>query len=139
MSTLAERLELALKNADKKSADLARACEVKPPSVSDWLSGKTKKMEGANLLMAAEFLNVEPWWLATGIGSMERRANAPSPSRHQELGPQTQILLDAIAKAEAAGMPNRAFRVLLETLKTFEDLRGDPADDDLDLNALDRE
>ncbi|WP_186120601.1 helix-turn-helix domain-containing protein [Burkholderia gladioli] len=139
MSTLAERLELALKSADKKPAELARACAVKAPSVSDWLSGKTKKMEGANLLMAADFLNVEPWWLATGEGSMERRPTAPAPSRDRELGQQSRALVEAIARADASGMPTRAFRVLHETLKTFEDLRGVPAHDELDLDAPDQE
>lgn len=71
MSTLAERLEKALAGPPpKRPADLARACGVKPPSVSDWLSGKTKKMEGANLLAAAEFLDVSYWWLAAGQGPM---------------------------------------------------------------------
>jgi|GEM_PF-679684 len=71
MTTLAERLEKALADPpSKRPADLARACGVKPPSVSDWLSGKTKKMEGANLLAAAEFLEVNYWWLATGKGPM---------------------------------------------------------------------
>ena len=71
MNTLAERLEKALAGPPpKRPADLARACGVKPPSVSDWLSGKTKKMEGANLLAAAEFLDVNYWWLAAGQGPM---------------------------------------------------------------------
>lgn len=54
----------------KKQADLARACGVKQPSVNDWLSGKTKSIEGANLLRAAKFLGVRPDWLATGKGPM---------------------------------------------------------------------
>lgn len=53
-----------------KAADLARACDVKSPSVSAWLTGKTKNLEGANLLAAAELLRVNPWWLATGRGQM---------------------------------------------------------------------
>jgi transcriptional regulator with XRE-family HTH domain len=72
MTTLAERLLAALdRDKSLSQAGLAKACGIKPPSVSDWLSGKTKKMEGANLLMAAQYLNVDAWWLATGKGSME--------------------------------------------------------------------
>lgn len=52
-----------------KGVDLARAVGVKPPSVSDWLSGKSKTMEGENLLKASKFLGVNPNWLATGNGS----------------------------------------------------------------------
>lgn len=50
--------------------DLADACGIKPPSVSDWLSGKTKSMDGHNLLAASEFLRVRPKWLAEGVGPM---------------------------------------------------------------------
>ncbi|HAV5450869.1 helix-turn-helix domain-containing protein [Acinetobacter baumannii] len=71
MKTLAERLRYAMEvlPAKKiKGVDLARAVGVKPPSVSDWLSGKSKTMEGENLLKASKFLGVNPNWLATGIG-----------------------------------------------------------------------
>jgi transcriptional regulator with XRE-family HTH domain len=75
MSTLAERLSEAMKGPPKVSgATLAKACRVKPPSVSDWLSGKTKTMEGSNLLAAARCLNVDPDWLATGIGTKKFRS-----------------------------------------------------------------
>ncbi len=139
MTTLAERLEQAMKlPPEKKAADLARACRVRAPSVSDWLSGKTKKMEGANLLLAAEFLNVDPWWLATGEGHMDRRPTAPAPQRQEALGAHAQALVDALTKADKVGMPSTAFAALLETLKVFEDLRGQPQRDDLlDLNAPD--
>lgn len=49
---------------------LANACGIKSPSVSDWLSGRTKHIEGANLLAASKFLKVRPEWLATGRGDM---------------------------------------------------------------------
>ncbi|EIK96083.1 putative phage repressor [Pseudomonas sp. M47T1] len=56
-------------------AALARACGIKPPSVNDWLSGKTKTIEGENLLNAAEALKVIPMWLATGKGPMRKDAD----------------------------------------------------------------
>ncbi|CAB5281487.1 XRE family transcriptional regulator [Burkholderia multivorans] len=140
MTTLAERLEQAMKMPpEKKAADLARACRVRAPSVSDWLSGKTKKMEGANLLLAAEFLNVDPWWLATGEGQMERRANAPAPQKQEKLGTHAQALVDALTEADKVGLPSSAFVALLQTLKAFEDLRGQQPDDLLDLNGPDPE
>ncbi|HDV8349673.1 TPA: transcriptional regulator [Burkholderia vietnamiensis] len=138
MTTLAERLEQAMKlPPEKKAADLARACRVRAPSVSDWLSGKTKKMEGANLLLAAEFLNVDPWWLATGEGQMVRRANTPAPQKQEMLGTHAQALVDALAKADKLGLPSTAFIALLQTLKVFEDLHGQQSGDLLDLNAPD--
>lgn len=77
MSTLQERLRQVMAGPPKISqAALARACGIKPPSVNDWISGKTKTIEGQNLLNAAEFLKVTPMWLATGKGAM-RKTDTP--------------------------------------------------------------
>ncbi|WP_391485411.1 LexA family transcriptional regulator [Acinetobacter baumannii] len=81
MNTLAERLKYAMEVLPPKKikgVDLARAVGVKPPSVSDWLSGKSKKMEGENLLRAAKYLNVNALWLATGAGEPTPEQNKSS-------------------------------------------------------------
>ncbi|EEY78935.1 peptidase S24-like protein [Acinetobacter calcoaceticus RUH2202] len=78
MNTLAERLRYAMEvlpTKKIKGVDLARAVGVKPPSVSDWLSGKSKKMEGENLLKAAKYLKVSAAWLATGVGEPTEEHN----------------------------------------------------------------
>ena len=89
MSTLQERLRQVLAGPPKISqAALARACGIKPPSVNDWISGKTKTIEGQNLLLAADFLKVTPMWLATGKGAMRRsNTSAPPTSNATMLGP----------------------------------------------------
>lgn len=74
METLAERLKFASKKADLTQAKLARLCGVKPPSVSDWFSGKTKRLEGMNLFNAAKALSVRPEWLADGKGHPYEKA-----------------------------------------------------------------
>ena len=69
--TLAERLKYAMEVLPPKKikgVELARAVGVKPPSVSDWLSGKSKNMDGPNLVRAAKFLKVNSTWLGTGVG-----------------------------------------------------------------------
>ncbi|ATZ63025.1 MULTISPECIES: LexA family protein [Acinetobacter] len=76
MKTLAERLKYAMEILPPKKikgVELARAVGVKPPSVSDWLSGKSKTMEGENLLKASKFLGVNATWLATGSGSIKEK------------------------------------------------------------------
>ncbi|UXA38085.1 XRE family transcriptional regulator [Pseudomonas juntendi] len=81
MSTLQERLRQAMDGPPRVSqAALARACGIKPPSVNDWLSGKTKTIEGRNLLLAAEFLGVAPKWLATGRGPIRKTHTLPEGS-----------------------------------------------------------
>jgi phage repressor protein C with HTH and peptisase S24 domain len=70
--SLKERLEIAMAGPPKVTqAALARACKVKPPSVSEWLSGKTKRLDGENLLKAASMLRVTPEWLA-GVSNTMR-------------------------------------------------------------------
>lgn len=89
MSTLQERLRQVMAGPPKISqAALARACGIKPPSVNDWISGKTKTIEGQNLLRAADFLKVTPMWLATGKGAMRKAGPAVAPvSNATMLGP----------------------------------------------------
>lgn len=66
-TTLKERLERALSETPGLSkAGLARACSVAQPSVSNWFDGRTKNLEGGNLLSAARYLGVTPEWLASG-------------------------------------------------------------------------
>lgn len=70
-SNLKDRLKEAMKGPPRVTGvALAKACKVAPPSVSDWLSGRTKTMEAGNLLAAAKLLRVDPDWLATGKGHM---------------------------------------------------------------------
>ena len=75
MSTLSERLKFAIEKADVSKSDLAKACGVKPASVSDWLSGKSKSMRAPVAQKAAEFLNVNLVWLSTGEGTPETGSN----------------------------------------------------------------
>jgi len=71
MSTLSERLQIAIKGPPKVTKKaLAAARGIKPPSVSDWFSGRTKHIESSNLLAAAKFLKVNPDWLVYGKGEM---------------------------------------------------------------------
>jgi transcriptional regulator with XRE-family HTH domain len=76
MTTLAERLKQAMEGPPKvTAAAIARACKITRPSVHAWLSGRTKTIEGANLLAAAKLLQVTPEWLTSGNGLMR-----PHPS-----------------------------------------------------------
>lgn len=76
MSTLADRFtELFAERPEVRPVDLARACSVKPPSVSGWLSGKTNQLEATNAIRAAAFFRVHTWWLATGEGPKHLKAD----------------------------------------------------------------
>lgn len=69
MPTLAHRIqELTTEWPRGWAKRLADYCKVKPPSVSDWISGETKSIDGRNLSLVAEFFGVYEKWLSTGIG-----------------------------------------------------------------------
>ena len=74
--SLAQRLTNAMAIKGISQAELARACNVKPPSVHGWLSGKAKFLRGENLLLAAAALGVSQQWLATGEGAMQADAGS---------------------------------------------------------------
>ena len=75
MGTLAERVAEALEQAQatapyKNKAGLAKHCGIRPSSVTDWFSGKTKTIGYKHAVLAAEYLQVSASWLADGVGDM---------------------------------------------------------------------
>lgn len=92
MSTLADRIRAAMSASAVSQAELARACDVKPPSVNGWLSGKAKFLRGENLLKAAKALKVDQDWLATGRGEMKRAEDVNSN------GNLASVLLNPVAE-----------------------------------------
>ena len=75
MSTLAERMKLALDASGRTRKQLGDYCGVKHPAVTFWLNGHTKTLSANNALKAAAFLGVSPGWLANGVGDMHDGEN----------------------------------------------------------------
>lgn len=103
-------------------AELARAVKVKPPSVSDWLSGETKTIKGENLLRAAQALQCTPQWLATGLGPMAldpaQRFQQPQPAREETVSYITDKLIEeAVSILQFLDPPSR--REALQWLRGF--------------------
>lgn len=130
---LAKRLQLCLEASGLKQADLARACKVKPSSVSEWLNGSSKSMRGVSVLRAAELFSVNALWLATGEGpqrpalqpatpntaAMARSTDADSAWPFQYITParwfalpiadrqRVETFVDATAQARESTQPTR--------------------------------
>jgi transcriptional regulator with XRE-family HTH domain len=99
-STLKERMRKAMEGPPRVTgAALARACGIKPPSVSAWLSGHTKSIDGSHLLAAARLLRVRPEWLADGLGHM-REPEPGTPSSQEPTPPPYHQPSAARAKAQ---------------------------------------
>lgn len=65
-TTLPERLKEAMARAEISAADLARRIGVTRATVSFWLTGATKRIEGENLTRTARELRCHAAWLAEG-------------------------------------------------------------------------
>ncbi len=110
-TTLEKRLRLAMAGPPAiKPAALARACGIKQPSVSDWLSGRTKHLEGANLLSAAAYLNVTPEWLSSGRGPMRPADNLPPDD-----AAFVQYVATGAANKDLAEHVKQAIRTLIDS------------------------
>ena len=72
MNTLSERIAYLLKLRGMSQSALAAKIGIRQPSVASWLNGRTKKLEGENLLNAAVAFGVHPEWLATGKGPITK-------------------------------------------------------------------
>lgn len=98
--TLKSRMEHAMEGPPKVTqAELAKACGVSRPSVSDWCSGNTKTLKGKNLLRAAAILKVRPKWLGEGIGPI--RADDPFSPENRKASEPEAVISAARARAHA--------------------------------------
>jgi len=72
MKTLGQRIYEAMVDKGCSVTELANAAGVKPPSVSDWLNGKTKSLKAAPAHKAASYLGVSIQWLTEGKGEKKQ-------------------------------------------------------------------
>lgn len=121
MTTLAERVRFALNNAGMSQAELARACRVSSPAVSDWLSGKTMTLKARTVLAAATALCVDPRWLESGRGTPFGSGNISAP-------PRPIVDVDA-EHAQPPDSPTKTVAGLLGTLRERIDQQPQPVRD----------
>lgn len=108
MQTLSERLSLAMKHREVKAIQLAQAIGVSGPSVSDWITGKSKSIEGKNLIRAARFLGVSPEWLALGESDFEESRRDPLQVAHdhrQLQWEQVPVANEILNRADEPALP----------------------------------
>jgi transcriptional regulator with XRE-family HTH domain len=119
VQTFSDRLRYAMEKLGPKvtASQLAAAVGVKPPSVSDWLSGNTKPLEGINLIRAAQKLGVNPKWLAEGKGQMHAGLrDEPSPGENL-----TRNIETAAARSRSQTLNRLATLMIASTPITLPD------------------
>lgn len=87
-TTFAERLKRALDESGKSRSDLARVLRspkghmgVSESAIGQLLDGTSKSMNAENCVRAARFLQVNPYWFATGEGAMADSYGVQKPPR----------------------------------------------------------
>lgn len=122
MSTLAERLTIAIDKAEISKAELARRVGIKPPSVNGWFSGKAKFLRGENLLSAAAALGVNDQWLATGTGPMFRDEQVASASVSRDATTDGYVRFDLFdgAAGMGAGIANCDYPEVIRQVEVAE-------------------
>lgn len=129
MSTLAERLTVAIANAGITKAELARRVGISAPSVNGWFSGKAKFLRGENLLAAARALSVDEDWLATGKGSSIRGFHVAEQGPEHQVSPilETEtrpgyVRFDVFegGAGMGAGLVNQDYPEVVQTIEVAE-------------------
>lgn len=67
MSALSERIKLLMASGVTVT-EMANIADVKPPSVSDWINGKTKSLKAGPALRISKHFDVNQLWLTEGVG-----------------------------------------------------------------------
>ena len=67
-----DRLQIALDLREKKAVDLSKDLNIPKSAVSQYLSGKSQKMDSKRLYIIAEYLDVSEAWLMGFDVPMER-------------------------------------------------------------------
>lgn len=107
MNTLSERISLLLEQVGNSPTRMAEIAGVKPPSVSDWVNGKTKNLKTAPALRLAKHFKVNLLWLTEGAGPMVIAPSSDTQPASDEakcekhvIRPEHQRLIDAYEAAD---------------------------------------
>jgi hypothetical protein len=123
MKTFSERLKFALSYIDGGTqASLVRFCQVKPSSVCEWFNERSKSMGGRQLLLASEYLGVNPKWLVDGIGPMRPGVQATTSTvlPMEEPAPlKTDWPFKSITRDEWKSIPFQTRNLLEQQIKSL--------------------
>lgn len=87
MKTLSERASYLLELAGNSTKELARIAGVKPPSVSQWVSGQTKSVGIEPATRMGKHFKLNPMWISKGVYPMRDDALSPSPDTQAAFKP----------------------------------------------------
>ena len=115
-SSLKNRLYEAMTIRGKKAVDLTRDLQIPKSAVSQYLSGKSQKMDSERLYAIAKYLDVdEPWLLGFDV-PMERQAETKKeqPIEFDGLSEKKKALMQF-----AMSVPDDKAEMILQVMKTI--------------------
>jgi transcriptional regulator with XRE-family HTH domain len=113
------RITEAREARSMSKAELARACNVSAPTVTDWESGKIKNLDAANMLTICEVLGVEPRWLVWGFES----GKSPNRGDFVPITGEAKKLIQCVMRLDKGGPKVRqTFAYTLGILEIVERL-----------------
>ena len=116
-SSLKNRLYEAITIRGKKAVDLTRDLDIPKSAVSQYLSGKSQKMDSARLYAIAKYLDVaEPWLLGYDV-PMDRSAEAKKeqPTEYDGLSDSLKELIKQLQE-----LPEDKIQMLLQVAKSIK-------------------
>ena len=121
MKTLSERLRQAMNESSGiTQVEIARYCGISPASITKWVDGRTKRLDGSNLIRAAQLLGVTPLWLAEGRGPMRPKGGEASTATAETVDLRQWLSTDELALIETYGKLSPAKqKVLMRFVRTF--------------------
>ena len=91
MKTLSERASYLLELAGNSTKELARIAGVKPPSVSQWVSGATKSIQIEPATRIANHFGLEPLWVSKGIPPRDISTEEVATSARHNIEPAPDL------------------------------------------------
>lgn len=102
MRLLQDRIAEAMRRHPHLSqAAIARACEVRTPSVTDWLNGKTKTLKTKPARLAAKLFGCDQNWIGLGEG-LPHWADGPTSTSRPTAPPPVSEALEVLGMQLAA-------------------------------------
>lgn len=109
IAELKDRLQEALSLREKKAADLANDLDIPKSAISQYLSGKSKKMDTTRMYKICVYLDIAESWLMGFDVPMER--------------PKVQKNNDAIADIIVRMRTDEDFFEVVQTLNSLDEIK----------------
>lgn len=130
MEDWAERIEKLMAAKGKTQADIARACKIKPGSVSGWFGGgkATKMISGDNLVATAGLLETSAEYIITGKnGRLSGSPSQPMGLDLEKLSLTLSVVEGAIADSRKKVPPKFKANMIKRVYESKEPLTAESA------------